>query len=118
MCAYKPKWAEKNFNYFLITKKTILSKTTIANLVHAKILEPGRFSEIVDKAYYYFKISKGSLKFIIFMYLIVIGCIKYLPISYILSKFKPAYYKNKIKEHAYLQREKSADEGYSRDPSN
>lgn len=114
---YKPNWAEKNFKYFFITKKTILSKSTIANLVHAKILEPGRFSEIVDKAYYYFKICKGTLKYTIFMYLILILFIKYLPIGYILSKFRPAYYKNKMKEYADLQREKSADEGYSREPS-
>ena len=113
----KPKWCDKNFKYFFITKSTYLTKSKIENLVHAKILEPDRFSEIVDKAYYYLKLSKGTLKFTIFIYLSFIFIIKYLPISYILSKFKPAYYKNKMKAYADIRLEKSSHEGYSREPS-
>ena len=114
---YKPKWADKNFKYFFIIKKTFLSKSSITNLVHAKILEPDRFSEIADKAYSYFKKSKGTLKFTIFIYLIFIFFIKYLPIGFILSKFNQTYYRNKMKEYEDMQREKAPNEGYSREPS-
>ena len=115
--AYKPKWANKNLKFFSLTKETILSRNSIMNLLNAKIVEPERFSEIVNKAYYYFKISRGTLKFTIFMYLILIFAIKYLPVSYMLKFFKPAYYRNKMTEYETLQREKSSLEGYSREPS-
>ena len=73
---YKPKWAEKNFKFFFISQKTILTKRTIANLLNAKIVEAFRYSEIVDKAYNYFKISSRTLKFVIFIYLLLILLMK------------------------------------------
>ena len=82
-----------------------------------KILEPERFSEIIDKSYYYFKICRGTLKFVIFLYLILALLIKYFPISYIIRTFKPVYYKSKMKEYEDMQREKAPNEGYSREPS-
>lgn len=114
---YKPKWADEKFKFFFIIQKTFLTKSSIANLVHAKILETNRFSEIFDKAHYYFKKSRGGLKFSIFIYWALIFFIRYLPIGYILSKFKPNYYKNKMKDYAAMQIEKASNEGYSREPS-
>ncbi len=114
---YKPRWSDKNFKFFFLSKKTILSKGSIVNLLNAKILEPERFSEIIDKSNYYFKICKGTLKFVLFLYLVLILFIKYFPISYMIRTFKPVYYKSKMKEYEDMQKEKSANEGYSRDPS-
>jgi glycosyltransferase involved in cell wall biosynthesis len=115
MCV--PKWSDTNFRYFRLAKNTLLSNEKISNLVNAKVVEPNRFSEIVDKANYYFKTTKGTLKFVAFIYVIVIGCIKYLPVGFVLSKFRPAYYNNKIKEYEDFHKEKSALEGYSREPA-
>jgi glycosyltransferase involved in cell wall biosynthesis len=112
-----PKWSDKNLKYFRLAKNTVLSNSKISNLVNAKIVESNRFSEIVDKAHYYFKTSKGTLKFVIFIYIVVIVCIKYLPVGFILSKLRPAYYRNKIKEYEDFHMEKSALEGYSREPA-
>lgn len=114
---YKPKWTDKNLKFFFITNKTLLSKSPIANLLNAKILEPGRFSEIVTQSKYYFKKSKGILRSTILIYWILIVVIKYFPIGYILKKIKPAYYRNKIKKHLDLKMEKSFYEGYSREPA-
>ncbi len=113
-----PKWSGTNFRYFRLAKNTVLSNDKVSNLVNAKIVEPNRFSEIVKKAIYYFKTSKGTLKLVILLYIIIIGCVKYLPVGFILSKLKPAYYKYKIKKYEDFHREKSTLEGYSREPAN
>ncbi len=115
---YKPKWADKNFNFFFIITKTFLTRIPISDLALAKILEPSRFSEIVDKANYYFKKNKGTLKYIILLYLILTWVLKYSPIGFILSKLKPTYYRNKMKEYLISYTMKSSIEAYSREPSN
>lgn len=111
---YKPKWAKRKFKNFWMIKNTFLTKNAIGNLMHAKILEPSRYTEIIVKTRYYFKKSRGTLKFEIFVYLIIALIIKYLPIDFFLNTFKNQYYKNKIKEYLDTQTENASLEGYSR----
>lgn len=112
---YTPKWAYTKFKNFWIIKNTFLNKSSISNVIHAKILEPARYAEIIDKTRYYYKKSKGTLRFVIYAYLNIILIIKNLPIDFLLSKFKSEYYKNKVKEYSDLQIENASNEGYSRE---
>ena len=111
---YTPKWAYAKFKNFWIIKNTFLNKRSIGSLMHAKILEPGRYAEIIDKTHHYYKQSKGTLRIVIYAYLNIILIIKNLPMDFLLSKFKSEYYRNKVKEYSDMQIKNASNEGYSR----
>ena len=111
---YKPVWADRNFVFYPIIKNTFLTKNVISNLMHAKLLEPQRYVEIVDKTDHYLRKCKGTLKSVISVYYSVTLFIKHLPIDFLLSRLKNQYYNNKVKGYKEMLVENASNEGYSR----